>query len=89
MNDKTKSIIQTTLIASFVGVGALILIARYRKTIYERIRNLITRKNEIKKEILIINNQQECNILINRLRQHCNKYNVLGFDAEWLMVSRL
>ncbi|XP_055322326.1 uncharacterized protein LOC129578174 [Sitodiplosis mosellana] len=34
-------------------------------------------------EIRIVSNAAECQSVVERLRIHCDRYNVLGFDCEW------
>jgi ribonuclease D len=84
MSDKTR---KQFLIAGLVGVGALLIIARYRKSIFKRLKSIIGIYEIPEREIVITESPEKCVDLIKRMKVHCEKYNVLGFDAEWVSVN--
>lgn len=86
MSDKTR-IIQNSLIVGVVGFGALYLIAKYRKSILDQLIRIVNNgRNNMKKQIFVLNTAQECNNFVLKIKESCSAYNVVGFDAEWTMV---
>lgn len=84
MQERTQKIVQTTLLAG-LGVGAILLIARFHKRILNYFYSLTNPLYNQKVEI--VTNAAECQKVLDQLKLHCQKYSVLGFDCEWVTVN--
>jgi hypothetical protein len=69
------------VIASLAGISSVILIVKYRRYL-EYLFGVSGNQ-----EIVVITSPEKCVDLIKRIKVHCEKYNVLGFDAEWVTVN--
>ncbi|XP_035897697.1 exonuclease 3'-5' domain-containing protein 2 isoform X2 [Anopheles stephensi] len=83
LTQREKTVVSTAVIAA-VGVGVLFVLSRYRRGIMSRLRALNQRDPLRDQQIHIINNTDDCRLIVEKLQRHCQEYNVLGFDCEWV-----
>uniref|UniRef100_A0A336JZY7 Exonuclease 3'-5' domain-containing protein 2 n=1 Tax=Culicoides sonorensis TaxID=179676 RepID=A0A336JZY7_CULSO len=91
MNDRTTKQFTTALIASGIGVGLLFVLTKYRKNIRDTISRIIPGKTTSSSlrnlKVEVIHTQEECRVVLERIKSDCQKYPVLGFDTEWVTLN--
>lgn len=83
LTQREKTVVSTAVIAA-VGVGVLFVLSRYRRGIMSRLRALNQRDPLRGQQVHIINTTDDCRMIVEKLQRHCQEYNVLGFDCEWV-----
>ncbi|XP_050068742.1 exonuclease 3'-5' domain-containing protein 2 [Anopheles maculipalpis] len=83
LTQREKTVVSTAVIAA-VGVGVLFVLSRYRRGIMSRLRALNQRDPLRDQQVHIINTTDDCRLVVEKLQRHCQEYNVLGFDCEWV-----
>uniref|UniRef100_A0A182VWI9 Exonuclease 3'-5' domain-containing protein 2 n=1 Tax=Anopheles minimus TaxID=112268 RepID=A0A182VWI9_9DIPT len=83
LTQREKTVVSTAVIAA-VGVGVLYVLSRYRRGIMSRLRALNQRDPLRGQQVHIINTTDDCRTIVEKLQRHCQEYNVLGFDCEWV-----
>uniref|UniRef100_A0AAG5CUQ4 Exonuclease 3'-5' domain-containing protein 2 n=1 Tax=Anopheles atroparvus TaxID=41427 RepID=A0AAG5CUQ4_ANOAO len=83
LTEREKTVVSTAVIAA-VGVGVLYVLSRYRNGIMSRLKALNQRDPLRGQQVHIINTADDCRVIVNKLHKHCQEYNVLGFDCEWV-----
>lgn len=68
MNAKTKQI-TTAVVAAGIGVGVLFVLGRYKKNIWQKLNRLISKDPLKNQKIHIVNNVDECRIVVEKLRK--------------------
>lgn len=70
MNDGNGTSLNKTTVATVAGIGAFLLIARYRQQIGKKLRNLINYKDPMRyQKIHVISNVDECRRVMTTLRE--------------------
>uniref|UniRef100_A0A182Q6Q7 Exonuclease 3'-5' domain-containing protein 2 n=1 Tax=Anopheles farauti TaxID=69004 RepID=A0A182Q6Q7_9DIPT len=82
-SQREKTVVSTAVIAA-VGVGFLYVFTKYRRGIMSRLKTLNQRDPLRGQQVHIINTADECRVVVEKLQKHCQEYNVLGFDCEWV-----
>ncbi|KAM7362483.1 exonuclease 3'-5' domain-containing 2 isoform 2-T2 [Cochliomyia hominivorax] len=84
MNCAKSKLLKSALVTT-VGLGLLIVVAAKRKRIYHYLQNI---NNPLKhRRIEVVQNLEECHMIVKQLKKHCNELKVLGFDCEWVTVG--
>uniref|UniRef100_A0A182JVH6 Exonuclease 3'-5' domain-containing protein 2 n=1 Tax=Anopheles christyi TaxID=43041 RepID=A0A182JVH6_9DIPT len=83
LTQREKTVVSTAVIAA-VGVGVLFVLTRYRRGIMSRLKALNQRDPLRGQQVHIINTADDCRMIVEKLQRHCQEYNVLGFDCEWV-----
>ncbi|XP_058118228.1 exonuclease 3'-5' domain-containing protein 2 [Anopheles ziemanni] len=83
LTEREKTVVSTAVIAA-VGVGVLYVLTRYRNGIMSRLKALNQRDPLRGQQVHIINTADDCRMIVTKLHKHCQEYNVLGFDCEWV-----
>ncbi|XP_041764587.1 exonuclease 3'-5' domain-containing protein 2 [Anopheles merus] len=83
LTQREKTVVSTAVIAA-VGVGVLFVLSRYRRGIMSRLKALNQRDPLRGQQVHIINTADDCRMIVEKLQRHCQEYNVLGFDCEWV-----
>uniref|UniRef100_A0A1B0CQN3 Exonuclease 3'-5' domain-containing protein 2 n=1 Tax=Lutzomyia longipalpis TaxID=7200 RepID=A0A1B0CQN3_LUTLO len=87
MSTDRKSLIRHTLVAS-VGIGLIYIVLKNRGNLLRKWRSIWDRKNPLNRQkIEIVNDVEHCRRVVEILRNHCQKYQVLGFDCEWVTIN--
>lgn len=70
MNDANRTSFNKTTVATVAGIGACILVARYRQQIGEKFRHLINYKDPLRyQKIHVVSNTDDCRRVIKTLRE--------------------
>ncbi|XP_067644802.1 exonuclease 3'-5' domain-containing protein 2 [Eurosta solidaginis] len=87
MPDSTKYPIVTakTALIATAGIGLLCIFVRQRARILSLLSSYRNPLN--KRQITVIDNLDECQRVVDTLKNHCQAYKVLGFDCEWVTVG--
>uniref|UniRef100_A0A182PGU8 Exonuclease 3'-5' domain-containing protein 2 n=1 Tax=Anopheles epiroticus TaxID=199890 RepID=A0A182PGU8_9DIPT len=83
LTQREKTVVSTAVIAA-VGVGVLFVLSRYRRGIMSRLKALNQRDALRGQQVHIVNTADDCRLIVEKLQRHCQEYNVLGFDCEWV-----
>ncbi|XP_053680516.1 exonuclease 3'-5' domain-containing protein 2 [Anopheles nili] len=83
LTQREKTVVSTAVIAA-VGVGVLYVLTRYRSSIMSRLKAMNQRDPLRGQQVHIINTTHDCRTIVEKLQKHCQEYNVLGFDCEWV-----
>lgn len=69
MNDKTKTIVSTTLLAGVAGIGVCILFTKYRHQIVQKFRTTLDFRNPLRHQnIKIVNTEEECRQIVEEIK---------------------
>ncbi|XP_058058316.1 exonuclease 3'-5' domain-containing protein 2 [Anopheles bellator] len=83
LTEREKTVVSTAVLAA-VGVGVIYVLSRYRKGIMSRLKGLNQRDPLRGQQVHIVNTADDCRLIVSTLHKHCQEYNVLGFDCEWV-----
>ncbi|XP_059620765.1 exonuclease 3'-5' domain-containing protein 2 [Phlebotomus argentipes] len=86
MSAENRSLLRNTLVAS-VGIGLVYIMARYRRDVVRKWRSVWTSNPLQSQTIEVVNNVEQCQRVVEILKNHCRKFQVLGFDCEWVTVN--
>ncbi|GAB0096872.1 Exonuclease 3'-5' domain-containing protein 2 [Sergentomyia squamirostris] len=88
MTSDKRSLMKNVLVAS-VGIGLAFVVVRYRKNLMRKWKSVWQKTPLRSQHIEIVNNVEKCQEVVETLKSHCRKYQVLGFDCEWVTVNGL
>lgn len=70
MADANRSSLNKTTVATIAGIGACILIAKYRQQIGNRIKQLINYKDPLRNQkVQVVSSAEDCRRISTTLRQ--------------------
>ncbi|XP_031626495.1 exonuclease 3'-5' domain-containing protein 2 [Contarinia nasturtii] len=78
----------STLAATAAGIGLCFVAVKYRSPIIKQIKVMANYTDPLRNQkVRVIDTVDECRTLMRNMKMHCNEYNVLGFDCEWVSFA--
>ncbi|XP_013099170.1 exonuclease 3'-5' domain-containing protein 2 [Stomoxys calcitrans] len=85
MANKGSEVSKRTLVAA-AGLGLCVIVLATKR---DRLLNYLKRIRDPlgHRRIEVVQNVDDCHRVVRELKEHCNKFKVLGFDCEWVTVG--